>query len=228
MGAFAVPLALAGGSAAASGINTRNTARRQDRALATRIRNQAQHQQQADARIADTLGMLAASNPQADRANALEQYVSILRANRGGFDDLGGPGGRVPRAFVEASTQAMADAHAGNMLRADQLAVQEAAGRMRDREATAQMRLASDLGMLARAARGRAGLDDMRARSIQRNPWLDALSQAMGGMAMSGVGARAPTPTMAQATGWGAPLPAGVRQPVNFAPHLRFGGGGRP
>lgn len=191
MGALAIPLMLAGGSAAASAINTRRTAKKQDRAAAEKIRNQGRKQQEADARVNATLDGLKASNPQAERAGALAEYVAQLRANNGGQSGLGTQVGRTSDAFADAAADAALGVSETTGRLAGQMATQDGATRQRQREGRDQVALGADIGMIRREADGQAFLDDMRINSIRRNPWLDFASAALGSLAGAGAASAA-------------------------------------
>jgi len=239
MGVGAVPLLLAGASTAASAINTRRTERRQDRALADKIRNQGRKQREADARVNAEIDSMAGSSGRADRSAALSEYVAQVAANRNNMNALGEQRGNVSDAYAQAARDASLGAAAETDARAGLMAVQDGAGRMRDREARNQVRLGGDLGLIRREADGQAYLDDMRVRSIRRNPWLDAAAAVLGGMAASGIGAGtgAASGRVATALGMGSPagigagLAGGTRYappPAVFDPFARYGrGGGR-
>jgi len=234
MGTMAVPLMLAAASAGASAYNTRRTERRQDRALADKIRTQGRKQQEADARVNAALDTMARSNPAADRAAALSEYVAQLQANRGNLSALGGQAGRVSDAYTEAASDAALGVAADTNARAGLMATQDGSGRMREREGRGQSRLGTDIGLIRREAEGLAALDEMRIRNIRRNPWLDAAATVLGAMAGSGVGAKTAASGMAGAkhgignvSGIGTGLAGGTR----YAPERRavdpFAGYGR-
>ena len=69
--------------------------------------------------------------------------------------------------------QQYADKSAGLMSRID------APGMQRMGEGFSRGHLGTDVGLIAREASGQAFMDDLRLRSIRRNPWIDAAAQAM-------------------------------------------------
>lgn len=220
----AVPIGMAVAGAGAGAINTRRTARRQDRALADSIRNQRASQRQMDASIAQQLTDMQGSRQAGDRAAALSEYLAQLQAAAGGMAAPGVQVGRTSDDFQDAVQAAALGAAEAVNTRAGQMATQDATERMRTREASSQRRLAEELGLFEREARGQARLDQMRIEGIRRNPWLDAASGVLSGLASAGVGAGSglPSGSMARAAGWGS-APAAARR-VSFAPHLRIGG----
>lgn len=222
MGALAVPLLLAGGSAAASAYNTRRTEKKQDRALADKIRNQGRKQQEADAKVNATLDGMKGSNPAGDRAAALSEYVAQVQANKGNMNALGAQGGRTSDAYAQAASDAALGVASETADTAGLMATQDGATRMRVREGSDQARLGTDLGLVRREADGLAYLDDMRINSIRRNPWLDAASAVMGAMAggMGGAGAGAASGATATSLGMGATggIGAGLAGGSRYAP----------
>lgn len=181
MGTEAVwmPMLMTALSAGAQMYNTRRTENKQDAANANAIRSQARIQREADARVNEETQRLEQSRSESERAKALESYGSQLRTNRaavqsglvpnGGSDALEGWAANASQA-VDAG----ADKAAGLMARMDAPAYQ------RMNEGFSRGMLATDLDRTAREAQGRAFLDDLRLRSIRRNPWLDAGAQALG------------------------------------------------
>lgn len=239
MGALAVPLMFAAAAAGTSIYNTRQTEKRQDRALAEKIRQQSKKQQEADARIAETLTGLQGSNPAVERAQALADYVAQVRANAAGMGALGQQGGAVSDAYARAAEDAamgVSDYIGGQ---AELMARQDAAGRQREREGRTVAGLGTNLGLIEREARGQAMLDDMRVNSIRRNPWLDAASAVLGAMA-GGMGAGAAAPAggaagsglasgLGSTAGIGAGLAGGTRyaqRPAIVDPFAAYGRGG--
>lgn len=240
MGVMAVPLMMAAASAATSAYNTRRTAKKQDRALAEKIRTQGRKQQEADARVNATLDGMKGSNPAAERAAALSEYVAQVRANNGGQSGLGTQAGRTSDAFTEAAADAALGVTQATDRLAGQMATQDGATRQRQREGREQVGLGTDIGMIRREADGLAYLDDMRINAIRRNPWLDAASAVMGAMAGGmGAGAGAGGGMAGAANGLGnlAGIGAGLaggsrympRPPVPISAANPFGGygGGR-
>lgn len=211
MGQLAIPIMMSVAAAGVSAYNTNQTAKKQDRATAEKIRRQGQKQREADARVNASLDEAAASNAAGDRAAALNEYVAQVRANRGNMTALGNQAGRVSGAFEDAANDAAMGVAAETGDRAELMATQDGATRMRDRENRGQVRLGGDLGLIRREADGLAYLDDMRIRNIRRNPWLDFASAALGALAGAGAGgAAAGAGSGAAATGMGMGSTAGI------------------
>ncbi len=90
--------------------------------------------------------------------------------------------------------------------RARQLATVDAAGRQRINEGVDRQRVAGDLDVLGRLARGDERMGRMRIESIRPSPLLGALSQVLQG-AGAGIAMRP-----------GRAAPAGFRAPGRLAP----------
>ena len=232
-----IELALLAAAAGASAYNTQRTARRQDRALANKIRTQGRKQQEADAKVNAELDTMRQSNPAQDRAATLAEYVNQVRANAGQMTALGRQAGNVSDAYAQAANDAALGVASETDARAGLMAVQDGVGRQRDREGRSMVGLGTELGLIRREADGLAYLDDLRISGIRRNPWLDAASQVLGGMAGSMGGKAGMDPTMAGAgsglgnvSGIGAGLAGGTRyapRPAIVDPFAAYGRGAR-
>jgi hypothetical protein len=164
-------------SAGASYVNTQNTSRRQDNALAEQIRSQAQQRQATNDRLAQTVRQVAASNPEQDRADTLQQYLMATRAHRN--DATGAM--QMPVGASDAFKQDAGQAAAGVQSYGDQVAglmARIAAPTLqRQREGFDIGNLGADLGTLRSGAQGDDFLNQLKLRAIRRDPWLDAGSQ---------------------------------------------------
>lgn len=186
-----VALALAAAAAGAQYYNTQSTARKQDNSLAMQIRNQGDKQRQADERVGEEVEKMQGSTAEASRREALDGYIAALRKGKGTLES-GLTGGFGSDAFRSDSAQAANDVNyygqrtAGLMSRIDAPAMQ------RQGEAFGYGRLATDLGLIGREARGQNFLDELRLRAIRRNPNIDlfsSLASAASGAVAGGAGA---------------------------------------
>lgn len=188
-----IGLGLAAAAAGGQYYNTRQTAKRQDQQAAAGIRQQGLRQREADQKVNTQLAELEASSAAADRAQRLDDYMQGLRRNRGTMQ--AGLTPNIGSAAFRADSQAAADdvqdyaaRAAGLMSRIDAPAMQ------RQSEAFSAGNLATDIGLIGRQAAGDDFINDLRLRSIRRNPWIDAASQVAGGYGASlasGAGAAA-------------------------------------
>jgi len=198
-------LALAAAAAAAGGsyYNTVNTARKQDNALTAQLRQQAAHQDQADQAVNQLIGQRAGSNSDAEKQSTLDQYLQATRATQGtaasGLQQAGATSNAYKSSGADASLgiQDYGNKLAGLMSRID------APTQQRQREAQENAQFNSNLGLLARNAQGDDFLSQLKLRGITRNPWIDAGSQLLGGVA-GGLASSAGTTAANGAAGWGA------------------------
>lgn len=180
---------LATAAAGASTYNTIQTGRRQDSAAASSIRNQSRLQREADARVNEEVQSLEGSTAADERAERLAQYMDTLRAGDASLT-AGLTPGVGSDAFREDSAAAADAVRAGAGRTAGLMSRIDAAQMQRQGEAFGYGRLATDVGLIGRRSQGQAFMDDLRMRSIQRNPWIDAGASVLQGMAggMGGAG----------------------------------------
>jgi len=181
-----VALAAAAAASAASAYNTNQTAKKEDRKLAEGIRNQSAKQKEADARTNKEITGIENSSSRDEEAKRLDQYAAQLRKNRptlqgGNLNPL--LGGDAFKADAANAAQG-ADAYAGQT--ADLMAQVDAPGMQRQGEAFGFGKLATDIDLIGRESRGQAYIDELRRRTVRRNPWIDMgagmLSAYSGGM----------------------------------------------
>lgn len=188
MGQF-IPIAIALAGTAAQQAETQRVERKQDEATAQGLLNQSRRQQDADRRVNDEIAQLETSTAADDRAQRLGQYMQQLqRGQRQALSGLNSPvGGATFQADAGAARTGADNAAAttaGLMSRIDAPQLQ------RQEEAFGYGRLATDLGMEARASRGQQFIDQLRLRQIRRRPevgLLAGLATSVGG-AMAGGG----------------------------------------
>lgn len=176
--------------AAATGMklyNQSQTVKKQDRALATSIRNQASKQRQADARVNEEITKLEGSTAENQRVKNLNAYTDALRKRAGEMTAgltpaIGSAAFQTDAASAADGVRQYADDNASLMARIDAPAYQR-----RD-EAKGQGVLATDLSLIGREAEGQAYLDKLRLERIRENPWLNAIADIGIGVAGSGLG----------------------------------------
>lgn len=176
-----VAAALTAAATGAQMYNQRRTAKKQDNALASRLRGQAQRQREADAKVQQIIADQAASTPDDERLTASRNYQQALRQARGQAE-----GGLVPMsgasdAFKESGRQAAAGIGDYGERLAGLLSTIDAPAMQRRNEGLALNRRAGELDILSRFDQGNTWLDDLRLRAIRRNPWVDAFSQVAAG-----------------------------------------------
>lgn len=184
-----IPLALSAASAGMTAYNTNKTAKREDRALADSIRNQSMKQRQADARTAAELQKMQGSTSRDEEAQRMNQYSEQIRRNRAGLKGgLGTVGGK-DFAADAAAAGGLVESYAGET--GNLMAQVDAPGMQRQNEAFGFGDLATDINLLQRESRGQAYIDELRRRTIKRNPWLDmaaGLTSAAAGSMAGGMG----------------------------------------
>lgn len=183
-----VPLLMTAASAGVSAYNTNKTAKREDRALADSIRAQAGKQKEADARTLNEVSSLEGSSSSDEEAKRMDQYATQLRRNRGNMQVSSLAPGVGGDAFTADAAQAMSnvDGYAGET--ADLMSRADAPGMQRQGEAFGFGKLATDIGLIQRESRGQAYIDELRRRSIRRNPWLDMGAGLLGAAGSFGMG----------------------------------------
>ena len=147
----------------------------------------------------------------------MDQYASQLRRNRGNMQGSTLTAGVGGDAFTADAAQAMSsvDGYAGET--ADLMSRADAPGMQRQGEAFGFGKLATDIGLIQRESRGQAYIDELRRRSIRRNPWLDMVAGGLSAAGTSGLGAG-----MFGAGGMPdigltkVPVPANVKLPYQF------------
>lgn len=176
----AIGLGLAAAAAGAQYYNTQQTAKRTDEAAAQGILNQSRQQQQADTRVGEEVAKLAGSNAQDERQQRLGEYFDIVKGNRATMQEGLAPGIGSDQ-FKQAANDASMQSGERTANVADLMSRIDAAHLQRQGEGTSYGRLGTDLSGIGRRASGLAFLDDLRARNVRRDPYLDAFSALAGG-----------------------------------------------
>ena len=180
----AIALAAAAAAAGGSYYNTQQTAKHQDEAAADSIRNQSLLQKQADAKVNDTVHDLQGSTSADAKAQRLDDYLNVLRANKGKQEqgltpNIGSQTFQTDSTVRAANSDDYAAKTAGLMARMDAPQIQ------RQNEGFGYGNLATDLNLVGRQAQGQSFLDQLRLNAIRRNAKIDLASSLL----MSGAGA---------------------------------------
>ena len=180
----AVILAIAG--AAASQINTRRTAKKQDRATAEGIRRQSEEQRLANARLNETLQFFEESEAGDIRESLSKRYTDQLRLKQAqglaGFDTAGDSSDAFKGRAAKRSGEVVGRA---DVLQ-DLFSTIDASGDQRLQEGFERGDLGSDLSVFGRNSAAEDFLTRLRVNSIQRSPILDMVAAGLSG-ASSGV-----------------------------------------
>lgn len=183
--AFWVPAVLSLVGAGASYYANNQAAKRQNNAALAGIQQQEALQKQANARVAQTIGKVASSNPQQYQQQDTKQYLTALQQARAaaqqGYGTNPNPtGGNALQSWINrdnAAQTAYANQSAGN------LAAVEAPQQQRMNEGFQLGNLGSDLGATGINSRNDYYLTNMAVNAAKPNPWLLAFGQAAQGAA---------------------------------------------
>lgn len=176
--AAALPYILAVVAAGASAYNTNKTQKEAAENQTAGLLDQQRLQRQADSRVNNEIERVDASNPEAERRAASDQFMAQLQRNRS--EIAPGISGASRRYDTDVENQSQQSDSTANKI-ADLMARINAPGMQRQREGQQFSRLSSDIGGIARQSAGQDFLTQLRNRAIQPNPWIDALGQAAGG-----------------------------------------------
>lgn len=182
-----VALGLAAAAAGANYYNTQKTAERQDEAAGMAIRNQSKKQAQADAEVSKLVDQVGQSNPQDALTAQTDQYLSQLQRNAGDTGLNKGPGGFSDEYRKDTAEASQGLGDFGNKM-AGLLARIDAPKYQRQNEGVLFNDAISALGGVKRDAAGQAFLDNLKMKSIRRDPYLDAFSSFAGGASKSAAG----------------------------------------
>lgn len=171
----------------AKAVNTRQTARRQDRELAQGITKQGEIGRESAARVGEEIESLGASNPEAEKAEAIAGFMDTLRANQDLTTEAsGGDVFGASERFAEdvSGAQAGVGARAGG--RADLLSKIDAPVRQRTREAVGRGQLAADVSGFADRSQMEDFMARLRASEQRNNPLVDIGADILGTVATAG------------------------------------------
>lgn len=174
---------LAAIGAATSYVNARNTANRQDSALAASLRQQGQLQQQANAQTNQLVQKVGDSSAQPAQKSLMQQFTDVLNAKKanatGGLNQVG----KVSDAYNQAANDAASGiADYGNQ-RAGVISAIDAPTMQRTAEGEDLQSYATALNNIKGQSQAQQFLTQMRLKGIAPNPWLTAVSGISGGAA---------------------------------------------
>lgn len=194
-GAEVAPLIAAAVGTGTSLYAQQDALRRQDRQAAAGIMRNAEIQNRAGARVNQEIQSVSASNPEAERKAANDDFITALqKANlsNGGpsLSGVGGASSRYAEDVGAARTAAGAESRtlAGNLARVDAPQYQ------RLREGQGAAATASDLGLLEREAGGNDFLTQLRVANQRVNPWVSGAGQGLSAFGTAYAGRMRPLP----------------------------------
>lgn len=183
---LAIPAIIAAVGAGASYANTKRTERKQDNALADKIRNQRRTQGEIDNKVNELVTKTGESDPKASITQAQQGYMQQLLAGKAQANSgLGNVAGASDAYQKDSANAALGIANDGKDL-ASLFARIDAPAAQRRQEGTDAIRASQGIDMLRRNAGGDAYLDDLRLGAIRRNPLLDAVAAAASSYGQSG------------------------------------------
>jgi len=203
--------------------NQHDTARRQDNALANKMRMDQFNQSLSNQQVRDLVNKTQKSTPAQAKAKDMGSFLDTIRKNYGLTNSALAPHGAVSTAYDQAANDAAKGVSQYADTRATNLSGMMAPLQQRQGEAANRSNTAMALSSLARKAKMQDFLANMKIRAIQRNPWLDLLSKGL--KAYAGAKSGAPTgggklnynPSVSASTGGGLYTPTSVQQYANMA-----------
>lgn len=187
----AIGLGLSALGAGISAKNTYDVNKQQDQSAAAAIRTQTDKQRQATGQVDQAIDKVGASTPEASREASLNAFLTQLQQSRAQV------GGGVPittggSRFATDKATAGKDVNDYGTRTAALLSRINAPTLQRQQEQQGFAQLHSDLGETQRQSQAEDFLSQLRRRSIQPNPWADALSSTLSGVG-SGIASNAGT-----------------------------------
>jgi hypothetical protein len=180
-------------SALGAGINAKNqhdTAVKQDQNAAQSIISQAADQRKAASQVNQEIDKVGASTPEAARQASLNAFMTQLQQSRsqagGGANEVGGSRFATDKASAGKEVTDFGTRTAALLSRINAPTLQ----RQQERQGMSQ--LGSDLSETQRQSQADQFLSQLRARTIQPNPWAEALGSTLGGVG-SGLASNAST-----------------------------------
>lgn len=184
-----IPLLLSAASAGTSYINSRNTANKQDNELAAQLRGDAAHQRDADAKTHELLNKTAASTDEPYKQKSLAQHIQQIQSATPMATAGLNQAGNVSSAYKKSGADAALGIGNYGTNFADNVASIDAPSQQRTQEGIDSLRTSTDLGGIKRFTEGDQRVSNMRLAAIHANPWLSALSSALGAASsISGIG----------------------------------------
>lgn len=179
-------------AAALTAYNTKETARKQDRAVSKGILARMQSTREQSDAMQKTLAQLRDSNAQPAVAQANTDYLRALAAPRpGGAASQPATVGALSDAYRTAAGAAANDSTALADKTAGLMALTDAPGIQRQGESAQIGQLSAALGRIGISANDATNMAQLKARGIRPNPWIGLAASALsayGSGAAAGAG----------------------------------------
>lgn len=192
--ALGAALLSAAGEATNSYAQNQNLKQQQNQTIA-QINEQKDLQQQAEARVKNTVQTVKQANPNAAQDQQLEAYKKALTQQAQNVTSPTGMGASVPggsKRYAQAEQAAQSNVNNYANTQATNAAATAGAQLQRLGEGQSIASTASDLGMLQDTSQNQQGILKTQLAGDQADPWLTALSGALQG-AGNGLGTYAGT-----------------------------------
>jgi len=184
MGAAAVPIALAVAGAGVQMYAQNKAAKQADRIALDNLSKQRRTQQQADAKVAETLADLQRSSSADEKASRFDAGAQQLRMNQqralAGISNTGG--GEAATTAADTAKEKVADY--GTSMN-DLFSTIDAAGLQRLGESFDRADLHDSIGLLKRNSMADRDIMNLKLQGVRPNPWLQLLSTGLGAAAGS-------------------------------------------
>jgi hypothetical protein len=177
-----VSIGLSVGAAGLGALNSYRTADKQDKIMKLILERRARQQEELDRMIMGEVGMQRSETPEAERAEAMNEFVGQLRATRAAQPSSYGARGQVSTRETQGMDELQAGLGQFAGREADITARLDAPGRMRQNQALRTGRLGTGLREQTRKMESSDFLDQLRLSRARRNPWLDLASSVLGGI----------------------------------------------
>lgn len=186
---------LAGAGQGVMALNDYLTSKKRDAIMKKILERRARQQEELDAMVMGEINTMRAETPEAERDEAMSEFVGQLRTARATQPTSYGARGAVSDREVSEVGELKAGLGQFANREADITARLDSQQRMRDNQGLRLGRVGTDMQEHIRKIASADFLDQLRLARARKNPWLDMLGeglkgagQAMGGGGMGGGG----------------------------------------
>lgn len=185
-----VSIGLSVGGSALKSIGKRKAQKKQDKILAAILARQGRQQAELDKMLLDEVGTMRGETPEAERDQAMSEFVGQLRSARAAQPTNYGARGAVSDREVAETGELQRGLGQFSDREADITSRLDAPGRMRENQSLRQGRLGTSMQQLMRKMDSDEFLGQLRLARVRPNKWLSALGSVMtgAGNAMAGGG----------------------------------------